>query len=118
MEAEKTKEGPLIRWWSTTVREPAQKPPAEASPVAQEPRSMSTLEACRWEGVRLENDIGRTSTYGNIVQFCQTTTCPTNGTEGVCLIEDQTVFILVLELNLKKKERISISTKFLPQELI
>jgi hypothetical protein len=24
--AEKTKEVPLMRWWSTTVREPAQKP--------------------------------------------------------------------------------------------
>lgn len=63
-EAEKTKEGPLIRcnknevrnlsfyinstvqtWWSMTFREPAQKPPDEQRPIAIDPRSMSTLEA-------------------------------------------------------------------------
>ena len=63
-EAEKTKEGPLMRcnkndmrklsfyidstlqtWWSMTFREPAQKPPDEQRPTAIDPRSMSTLEA-------------------------------------------------------------------------
>ena len=44
--AEKTKEVPLIRWWSTTMREPAQKPPAEFRPLATEPRSMSIWVAC------------------------------------------------------------------------
>jgi len=44
-------------------------------------------------------------TYGNIVQFCQTTTCSANGTERVCLVEDQTVFILVLELDLEQKKK-------------
>ena len=64
-EAEKTKEGPLIHynksdmrnlgslninftiqtWYSMTFREPAQKPPDEQRPIAIDPRSMSTLEA-------------------------------------------------------------------------
>jgi hypothetical protein len=39
--AEKTKEVPLMRWWSTTWREPAQKPPEELRPLATDPRSMS-----------------------------------------------------------------------------
>lgn len=63
--AEKTNEVPLIRcgvdrirqvflgekwgkglaWWSTTTLEPAQKPPAEQSPLAIEPMSMSTSVA-------------------------------------------------------------------------
>ena len=62
-ESEKTKEGPLISfdksdirnlgfkdnykqtWWSITFREPAQKPPDEQRPIEIDPRSMSTLEA-------------------------------------------------------------------------
>ena len=34
--AEKTDEGPMIRWW-TTIREPAQKPPDESRMLATEP---------------------------------------------------------------------------------
>lgn len=45
MEAEKTKEVPLMRWWSTTTWDPAQKPPDDAKPFAMEPTSMSTWEA-------------------------------------------------------------------------
>ena len=47
-EAEKTKEAELIRWCSVTTREPEQKPPPAARPVAMEPMSMSTSEA--WLG--------------------------------------------------------------------
>jgi hypothetical protein len=42
MDAEKTKDVPFIRWWSTTIWDPAQKPPEEARPLAIEPTSMST----------------------------------------------------------------------------
>ena len=49
IETEKTKDGPLIRWWSTTVREPAQKPPPKASPVAgaEEHVNFGGLWMCR-----------------------------------------------------------------------
>ena len=47
MEAEKTKEVPFMRWWSTTIWEPAQKPPDEANPFAIEPINISTWGALR-----------------------------------------------------------------------
>jgi len=51
MDAENTKDVPLIRWWSTTTCEPAQKPPQEAKPFAIEPTSMSTWDAYGMEGL-------------------------------------------------------------------
>lgn len=45
MAAEKTKDVPLIRWCSVTIRDAAQKPPPEQREFAIEPTIMSTEEA-------------------------------------------------------------------------
>jgi hypothetical protein len=44
--AEKTNEVPLMRWWSTTICEPAQNPPDEFRPLATEPTIISICVAC------------------------------------------------------------------------
>ena len=44
--AEKTNEVPLMRWWSTTMCDPAQNPPDEFRPFATEPTGMSICVAC------------------------------------------------------------------------
>ena len=89
-----------------TFREPAQNPPDEQSPIAIDPRSMSTLEACFFQKVEIRKKVLMLiflRTYGNIVKFGQTASGPSNGTKRETLVKDQTIFILQFELNLKQE---------------
>ena len=92
-----------------TFGEPAQKPPDEQSPIAIDPRSMSTLEACIFFFViriRMKKYGCIMRTYRYIVKFSQTASGPSDGTKRETLVEDQAIFILQFELNLKDSEKI------------
>ena len=106
-EAEKTKEGPLIRfdkndirnlgfkdnykqtWWSITFREPAQKPPDEQRPIEIDPSSMSTLEAYFYLFHKLGlKCLGVLRTHRNIIKLGQTAPSPSNSAKRETLVED------------------------------
>lgn len=75
-----------LTWWSTTVWEPAQKPPEEQRPIATEPTSMSTFSAydqyISWTSRRAKQ-----ITYWDIVQLRQSTAGPSNSTNREALIQ-------------------------------
>jgi len=61
--------GEGVTWWSTTVLEPAQKPPEEQRLFATEPIRMSTLEAWGRDGMGEWGLGGAGWTYGDVVEF-------------------------------------------------
>ena len=83
--------------------DPAQNPPDEFRPFAADPTSMSICVACPTRGKFTANkNMG--DTYGHVIQFRETPSSSTYGAERDT-IENQTIFILVLQLDLVIKVR-------------
>ena len=82
----------------------AQNPPDELSPFATEPSSMSIWVACPTCAEFTANQ-NMGDTYGQIIQFREAASSSTYGAKGDTLIEIQTIFILMLQLDLFIKVR-------------
>ena len=84
--------------------DPAQNPPDEFRPFAADPTSMSICVACPTRGkFTAYQNMGDTCRH--VIQFRETASSSAYGVKRYTLIENQAIFIFVLQLDLFMKVR-------------